>query len=131
MTRLLLLFLALSLLGAAALVGLGFAFGMPADGVHVIINDRELVPAHLGAGHGLLALAIAACVIGLVLPLALVVGLALPLALVAGAVLLIGALLLGAGALALAPLWVPVLLLAWLWRKSRRRDTGTGATMAP
>jgi hypothetical protein len=131
MMRLLLVVLALSLLGAAALVAIAFAVGVPSDGVHVIVNDRELVPPHAGLAHAVLALVIAACVIGLVLPLTLAVGLVLPLALVAGAVLLVGALLLGVGALALAPLWLPVLLLAWLWRKSRRRSAPAGATMAP
>ena len=60
--------------------------------------------SHLGTGHGLLGLAIAACVLGIVLPAGAGAGVVLPLAVVAGAVLLIGALLLGAGALALAPL---------------------------
>ena len=31
-----------------------------------------------------------------------------------------GAALLGAGALALAPLWLPLLFVVWLWRRSRR-----------
>ena len=130
MKPLLLTLLALALLGAVALAGLGFALGTPGEGIHVIVNDEDLVASNLGAGHAVLGLAIAACVLGIVLPLALVLGVVLPLAVVAGAVLLVGALLLGAGALALAPLWLPLLLVLWLWRRSRRRAAGAGATMA-
>jgi hypothetical protein len=131
MMRLLLTLFALALLSAVALVALAFAVGWPADGIHVIVNDQEIVPAQLGDGHALLALAIAACVIGVVLPLVLALGVLLPLALAAGAVLLVGALIFGAGALALAPLWLPLLLVIWLLRRARRRGAGSGATMAP
>ena len=37
--------------------------------------------------------------------------------------------LLGVGALALAPLWLPLLLIAWLWRRSRRPRPAPGATI--
>ena len=131
MMRLLLTLCTVSLLAAAVLLALGFALGWPTDGIHVMVNDQEIAPAHLGAGHAVLALIVATCVIAFVLPLALVLGVLLPLALAAGAVLLVGALLFGAGALALAPLWIPLLLLVWVWRRSRRRPDSGGATMAP
>ena len=130
MMRLLLTLFALALLGAAALVALAFVAGWPADGIHVIVNDQEIVPAQLHGVHALLAFAIAACVIGVVLPLALALGVLLPLALAAGALLLVGALLFGAGALALAPLWLPLLLVIWLLHRARRRRAGNGATIA-
>ena len=123
MKRFLLILLALGLAGGAALLALGLAIGLP-DGhdLHVVINDREL---DLGAHHAASVVAaaigifVAACVIGLVVPLALLLGVLLPVLLLA-ALTLGGAALLGAGALALAPLWLPLLFVVWLWRRSRR-----------
>ena len=54
MMRLLLTLFALALLGAAALVALAFVAGWPADGIHVIVNDQEIVPMarrFRGSGH--------------------------------------------------------------------------------
>jgi hypothetical protein len=124
MKRFLLILLAVGLASGAALLALGFAIGLP-DGhdLHVIVNDREVdVGAH-HAGHVAVAavgLLIAACAIGLVVPLALLLGVLLPVLLVLVGLTLGGAALLGAGALALAPLWLPLLLVVWLWRRSRR-----------
>ena len=130
MTRLLLALSLLSLIGVMALCALFFSVGLPADGVHIVVNDREIVPGDLSGAHAAIALAVAACVVGLVLPLALALGVLLPLALAAGAVLLVGALLFGAGALTLAPLWLPLLIVIWIWRRARRRPADSGATMA-
>ena len=134
MTRTFIILLTLGLLGCAVLLALGVALSLPLDGhgVHVVLNDRELDLGTSGAGHvagAVFGLVVAACVIGLVVPLALLFGLMLPLLLVVGAVALGGAALLGVGALALAPLWLPLLVLAWLWRRSRRPRPAPGATI--
>lgn len=123
--------LLLALLGGAALLALGLAFGLPAEGIHLIVNGREVSIDHLAGGHtaaaGLAAL-IALCIIALVLPLALLLGVLLPLLLVLGAVLLVLGAVMGAGALALSPLLLPLALVWWLWRRSRRTvPTAPGA----
>jgi len=121
------MFVALMLFGlvcGAALLVLWAAVGLPTDGVHVIVNDHELNVAELSAWNALLAgsgLMLALGVVALVLPLALLLGLLLPLLLVLGAALLVLAVVLGAGAVALAPLLLPVVLIWWLWRRSQRR----------
>jgi hypothetical protein len=125
MKRTFLVLLALGLVGAALLVAVGVAVVDPLDGhgLHVVIDDRELDLQALGPGEvlaGTFGLLVAAAVLALVVPLALLLGLALPLLLVLGAVMLAGAALLGVGTLALAPLWLPLLLGAWLWRRARR-----------
>ncbi len=124
---------ALALVGAALLICLGFAVVDPLDGhgLHIVINERELDLHALGPGQ-VLGGAIAAAIAIVVVPLALLLGLALPLLLVLGAIALAGAALLGVGAFALAPLWLPLLLVVWLLRRSQRRarDHDNGATMA-
>jgi hypothetical protein len=129
---------ALGLVGAALLMALGLAVVDPLNGhgLHIVIDDRELDLSALGPAEviaGAFGLVLAACIVALVVPLALLLGLALPLLLVLGAIALAGAALLGVGTLALAPLWLPLLLVIWLWRRSQRRarDDSDGATMAP
>ena len=134
MTRILLILFVVGLLGCAALLALGFMIAAPLDGhgLHVIINDRELDLGAHGAGHlaaAVIGVVLAACVVGLVVPLALFFGLVVPLLLVLGLVTLGGGALLGVGALALAPVWLPLLLIAWLWRRSRRPRPAPGATI--
>jgi len=73
-----------------------------------------------------LGLSVAALVVALVVPLALLLGVALPLLLVLGGVGLAGAALLGVGALATAPLWLPLLLPVWLWRRAHRPQPRSG-----
>jgi hypothetical protein len=124
MRRFLLVLLVIGLASGAALLALGLAIGLPdGHGLHVIINDRELDLGAHHAGHAAAAavgLLIAACALGLVVPLALLLGVMLPVLLVLIGLAIGGAALLGAGALALAPLWVPLLLVVWLWRRARR-----------
>jgi hypothetical protein len=134
MTRILFIVVTVVLLGGAVLAALGFVLVAPLDGhgLHIIVNDRELDLGAHGAGHlaaGALGLLVAASVVGIVVPLALLFGLMLPLLLVLGLVTVAGAALLGVGALALAPIWLPLLLLAWLWRRSRRVRPAPGATI--
>ena len=129
--RTLLILLALGLAGAALLVGAGFALVDPLDGhgLHIVIDDQELDLSALGPAQvlaGALGLAVAALVVALVVPLALLLGVALPLLLVLGAGGLAGAALLGVGTLATAPLWLPLLLLVWLWRRARRPQPRSG-----
>lgn len=125
MKNLLLAIGAVALLGAAVVVLLVVALqGFAPDGVHVVVNDRELHWEDLshweamGAGLGTL-LAIGAAVI--VVPIVLLLGVLLPLLLAAGALLLVVGLALGVGVLGMAPLLLPLLLLIWLWRRSQRR----------
>ena len=125
MKNLLLAIGAVALLGAAVVLLLAFALqGLAPDGLHIVVNDRELHWQGLshwqtmGAGLGTL-LAIGAAAI--VVPIVLLLGLLLPLLLAAGALLLLVGLALGVGVLGMAPLLLPLLLLIWLWRRSQRR----------
>jgi len=123
MKRIFLMLLVLGMACGAALFALWLAHGLPTEGMHLIVNDNEVHLPELNGIHaaaGGLALLLALCIVALVLPLTLLLGLLLPLLLVLGVVLLIGAAALGVGAVALAPLVLPVLLLWWLWRRSRR-----------
>jgi len=126
------LFFALVLLGmacGAALFALWLSHGLPTDGVHLVVNDHEVNLADLNGWHaavGGLGVLLAVAVVAVVLPPTLMVGLLLPLLLVLGVVLLIVAAALGVGALALAPLLLPLLLLWWLWRRSRRPASRAG-----
>ncbi len=135
MKRIFFALFALGLVGAALLLAFGFAVVDPLDGLHIVIDDHEFDLHALGAAEaiaGAFGLMLAVCIVALVVPLALLLGLALPLLLVLGAVALAGAALLGVGTLALAPLWLPLLLVVWLWRRSQRRarENIHGATMA-
>ena len=124
MKNLLLAVGAIALLGGAALLLLILALhGFAGEGVHIVVNDRELHWQDLphwdamGAGMGaLLALAAALIAVPLVL-----LGVLLPLLLVAGALLLVIGLALGVGVIGMAPLLLPLLLLFWLWRRAQRR----------
>ncbi len=123
MRKLFLAMVLLALLCGAALLALGFAFGPHADGIHLVINDHEVQWAQLHGWHaaaGGLAALFAVCIVAVVVPLALLLGLLLPLLLVLAVALLLAGMALGVGALALSPLLLPLLLLAWLWRRSRR-----------
>ena len=123
-------FLALLLIGllcAAGLAALWFALGAPPEGVHLVINDREVNLADLSGWHaaaGGLGALLAVCIVAVVLPLALLLGLLLPLLLVLALVLVIVGAALGVGTLALSPVLLPLLLLGWLWRRSRRAAPG-------
>jgi len=123
MTRLLLALVLTALLSGAALVALWFAFGPWPDGIHLIVNGREVSLDHVAgwhAGTAGLAVLLALCIVALVLPLMLLLAALLPLLIVFGAVLLVGAAALGVGALALSPLVLLALLVWWLSRSSRR-----------
>ena len=129
MKNLLLAVGAVALLGGAVLLLLILALhGFAGDGVHIVVNDRELHWQDLphwdamGAGMGaLLALAAALIAVPLVL-----LGVLLPLLLVAGALLLVIGLALGVGVIGMAPLLLPLLLLFWLWRRAQRRAARAG-----
>lgn len=130
MKNLLLAVGAVALLGGAALLLLILALhGFAGDGVHIVVNDRELHWQDLphwhamGAGMGAL-LALAAALIAV--PIVLLLGVLLPLLLVAGALLLVIGLALGVGAIGMAPLLLPLLLLCWLWRRAQRRAARDG-----
>ena len=122
MKKLLLALLLLALFSGAALLALWVALATPDHGVHLIVNDHEW---NLGASSGWrgvaggLAVLAAVCAVALAIPLAVLLGVLLPLLLVLGAVMLILGAVMGIGALALSPLVVPLLLLWWLWRRSR------------
>jgi len=123
MRTLLLAMLMLALLTGAALFGLWAAFGVPADGVQLIVNDHAVDLHALNGWHaaaGGLATMLALLVVAIVVPLALAFAVALPLLLVLGAVALVLGAVLGIGTLAMAPLVLPLLLLWWLWQRSRR-----------
>jgi len=119
------------LCGALLLAGL-FAFGVPFDGVHVIVNDQELRVNDVAGWHGAaaaLALMLALGALLLAVPLLLLVGVVLPLLLVVGAVVLAAGLVLGAGALTLSPLIALILLVWWLSRRSARRQAPPAGPM--
>ncbi|HMN77223.1 MAG TPA: hypothetical protein PKC97_14245 [Burkholderiaceae bacterium] len=134
MRALLLSIAAVALLGAVMLALLVFALhGLAPDGLHVVINDRELSFGHLpplpelGAGLGGLLAVVAAAI---VIPVALLLGVLLPLLLLAGALLLLVGLALGVGAISMAPLVLPLLLLVWLWRRAQRRKAAAAQEAA-
>jgi hypothetical protein len=123
MRRLFVALLMCALLAGAALLALGFAFHLPGDGIRMIVNDNEVHFAHPAVWHavvGGLALLFALGIAALVVPLALLLAVLLPLLLVLGVVLVIVGVVLGVGALALAPLLLPIMFALWLWRRSRR-----------
>ena len=122
--------LALALLGGAALLALGFGLATPGDGVHLIINEHELNLSELGGWQAAAAALGLLIGVAVVLPLTLLLGLLLPLLLLLGALLLVCAAILGAGVLACAPVLLPLLVLVWLWRRSRRRPPAGGSTIA-
>ena len=113
----------LGLLSLAVLLAVLNRYGLPTEGVHLIVNDREYPLSELSGWHGIgasLAVLLALCAAAFIVPLVLLLGVMLPLLLVVGALALVLALVLGAGALALLPALLPVLLLVWLWRRARR-----------
>jgi hypothetical protein len=123
MKTFLLALLMLAMLAGAALFGLWFAVGVPTDGVQLIINDHAVDLQALNGWHaaaGGLATLFALLVVAVVVPLALLFAVALPLLLVLGAVALVLGAALGIGTLAMAPLLLPLMLLWWLWQRSRR-----------
>jgi hypothetical protein len=123
MKTFLLALLMLAMLAGAALFGLWFAVGVPTDGVQLIINDHAVDLHALNGWHaaaGGLATLFALLVVAVVVPLALLFAVALPLLLVLGAVALVLGAALGIGTLAMAPLLLPLMLLWWLWQRSRR-----------
>jgi len=135
MRTLLLAIGAVALFGGAMLLLLNFALhGFAPDGFHVVINDREVQFGDLphwqamGAGMGSV-LAIAFAVIAV--PIVLLLGVLLPPLLLVGALLLVIGLALGIGAIGMAPLLVPLLLLVWLWRRAQRRAARAAAQPAP
>lgn len=120
----LLAMLLLALLCGTAVAGLWIAFALPADGVQLVINDHTVDLRALDGWHafaGGLATMLALLIVIVVVPLALMFAVALPLLLVLGAVALLLGAALGIGTLAMAPLLLPLLLLWWLWRRSRRQ----------
>jgi hypothetical protein len=124
--KLIVALLLLALLGSAALLGSWLTLGVPTDGIHLVINGHELTLAELDGWHaaaGGLALLFGLGIVALAVPLTLLLGLLLPLLLVLGAASLVLGAALGIGALALSPLLLPLLLLAWLWRRSRRAES--------
>jgi hypothetical protein len=123
----------LALVSGAALLVLWVAFGSPANGIHLVINEHEVQWADLRGWHaaaGGLALLFALCIVALVLSLTLMLGLLLPLLFALVAVLLALGAVLGAGALTLSPLLLLVLLVWWLSRRSSRRAAPTRVTKA-
>ena len=125
--------LLLALLSGAALLALAFAFGLPGEGLHLIINDHEVSAAHLTGWHAAaagLAVLLALCIVALVLPFTLLLAMLLPLLLILGALLLVLGAVLGAGALALSPLVIPLVLLWWLWRRSQRTAAASARAAA-
>ena len=135
MKKLLVSLLLLGLLSLAVLFAVLNRYGLPTEGIHVIVNDREFHLAELSGWHGIgasLAVLLALCAAAIVVPLVLLLGVMLPLLLVIGALALVLALVLGAGALALLPVLLPVLLLIWLWRRAQRHTAARpqpGATI--
>ena len=122
MKKLILSLMLLGLLCGAALLVLWVTVGLPTNAIHLTINEHEMNFADLNGWHAAFAGAgvlFALCIVALVVPLALLLGLLLPLLLVLGALLLVLVVALGAGAIALAPLLLPVAILWWLWRRSQ------------
>ena len=110
------------------MLALGLAIHLPGDGIHLIVNDNEVQFAHPAGWHavaGGLAVLLALCIAALVVPLALLLAVLMPLLLVLGALALVVGVVLGVGAIALAPLLLPLLIVLWLWRRSRRPAAGT------
>ena len=110
------------------MLALGLAIHLPGDGIHLIVNDNEVQFAHATGWHavaGGLAVLLALCIAALVVPLALLLAVLMPLLLVLGALALVVGVVLGVGAIALAPLLLPLLIVLWLWRRSRRPAAGT------
>jgi hypothetical protein len=130
MRNVLLAVVVVATLGCAALLVALAAHGLSTEGVRVIVNDHELHLGNLsglhavGAGFGLLLALTAAAIVVLLI---LLLGIMLPLLLAAAAVLLVVAVLLGVGGIALLPLALPLLIVAWLWRRSRPRGAGGSA----
>ena len=126
------------LLLALAAAGLALALWLAADlsvGPLRLVIDGEQVSLDgltgwRGSVAGGLALALAIGISAVVVPLALALGVLLPLLLLAGVVLMVCAAALGVGMLALSPLVLPLLLLWWLWRRSRRAAPGARSAAA-
>ena len=141
MRRLFVTLAMLALLVGAALLVLGLAIHLPGDGIHLIVNDNEVHFAHPAGWHavvGGLAVLFALCIAALVVPLTLVLAVLMPLLLVLAALALVVGVVLGVGAIALAPLLLPLVIVLWLWRRwlwrrSRRHAAGTtmGAMSPP
>jgi len=123
----------LALLAGTALLALGIASHLPGDGIRLFVNDNEVHFAHLAGWHavvGGVAVLFALGIAALAVPIALLLAVLLPLLLVLGLVAVVVGVVLGLGALALSPLLLPLAIVLWLWRRSRRAAAGTtmGAT---